>query len=134
MMTGSAAFRAASACVRSPAAMASSTLRTKLRSFERRPLLISVRRAILRVALRAELVLAMPIPVLRRRRYRVRLISQKASGGESLAAEVGALIVGRAESVNRARRPPQHLRFELGSTRPQARLAAIKGGSPWTPA
>jgi hypothetical protein len=35
------------------------------RIFERRPLLISVRRAILRVALRAELVLAMPVLVVR---------------------------------------------------------------------
>src|SRR5262249_34847828 len=39
--------------------IASSTLRTKLRIFERRALLISVRRALLRVALRAEVVLAM---------------------------------------------------------------------------
>src|SRR5207344_2774701 len=65
MITGSASFRAASAWARSPLAIASSTLRTKPRIFERRPLLISVRRAILRVALRAELVLAMPVLVVR---------------------------------------------------------------------
>src|SRR5215467_12886413 len=58
MITGSASLSAASALPRSPAAIASSTLRTKLRNLERLPLLISVRRAILRVALRAELVLA----------------------------------------------------------------------------
>jgi hypothetical protein len=65
MITGSASFRAASAWARSPLAIASSTLRTQPRIFERRPLLISVRRAILRVALRAELVLAMPVLVVR---------------------------------------------------------------------
>ena len=65
MITGSASFKAASAWARSPLAIASSTLRTKPRIFERRPLLISVRRAILRVALRAELVLAMPVLVVR---------------------------------------------------------------------
>src|SRR6516165_8910604 len=58
MIAGSASFSAASALPRSPAAIASLTLRTKLRNLERLPLLISVRRAILRVALRAELVLA----------------------------------------------------------------------------
>src|ERR1700737_2448205 len=61
IITGSASLSAASALLRSPAEIASSTLRTKLRNSERRPLLISVRRAILRVALRAELVLAMPL-------------------------------------------------------------------------
>src|SRR5437588_2802752 len=60
MMAGSASFSAAVALPRSPAAIASSTLRTKLRNWERRALLIAVRRAILRVALRAELVLAIP--------------------------------------------------------------------------
>src|ERR1700704_6005400 len=61
MITGSASLSAARARLRSPVAIASSTLRTKLRNFERRLLLISVRRAILRVALRAEVVLAMRV-------------------------------------------------------------------------
>ena len=58
MMTGSAALNAAKAALRSPLLIASSTLRTEFRSTERRALLISVRRAITRVALRADLVLA----------------------------------------------------------------------------
>src|SRR5262245_6720113 len=65
MITGSASRNAASAVLRSPLAIASSTLRTKLRISERRPLLISVRRAILRAALRAEGVLGMAELVLR---------------------------------------------------------------------
>ena len=51
--------KAAVAAVLSPEASASSTLRTKLRTRERRDLLTSVRRAILRVAFLAEEVLAM---------------------------------------------------------------------------
>src|SRR5215813_917432 len=65
MITGSASRSAASATLRLPLAIASSTLRTKLRISERRPLLISVRRAILRAALRAEGVLGMAVLVLR---------------------------------------------------------------------
>src|ERR1700688_583462 len=61
MMVGSASLNAANAAVRSPLAIASSILRTELRSSERRDLLTSVLRAILRVALRAELVLAMSL-------------------------------------------------------------------------
>src|SRR6188472_3899223 len=57
MMIGSASWRAAAALLRLPAAIASSTFRTTVRRSERRLLLISVRRAILRVVLRAELVL-----------------------------------------------------------------------------
>lgn len=56
--SGSACFIAASAALRSPFAIASSTLRTVLRILVRRALLIAVRRAILRVALRADVVLA----------------------------------------------------------------------------
>ena len=52
-----------SAALRLPPAIASSTLRTKLRSCERRALLISVRRAIWRTALRAEVVLGMAMLV-----------------------------------------------------------------------
>ena len=58
MITGSAAFRATVAAARSPLVIASSTLRTEPRRAERRALLTSVRRAIWRVALRADLVLA----------------------------------------------------------------------------
>jgi len=58
MITGSAALNAARAALRSPLWIASSTLRTEFRSTERRALLISVRRAITRVAFRADFVLA----------------------------------------------------------------------------
>src|SRR5947209_4073975 len=58
MISGSAAFSAAAAAALSPEAIASSTLRTELRMRERRAVLMSVRRAITRVALRAEDVLA----------------------------------------------------------------------------
>src|SRR5438094_9630126 len=92
IITGSASRSAASALLRSPAEIASSTLRTKLRIFERRALLISVRRAILRVALRAELVLAMPVLVLRANARPVHAISQKASAAaRALAANARCL-------------------------------------------
>src|SRR5262245_58704437 len=65
MITGSASRSAARATLRLPLAIASSTLRTKLRISERRPLLISVRRVILRAAVRAEGVLGMAVLVLR---------------------------------------------------------------------
>src|SRR6185437_282043 len=61
IMTGSAAFSAAVAAFGSPVAIASSTLRIELRRSERRALLTSVLRAIWRVALRADLVLAMKL-------------------------------------------------------------------------
>src|SRR5665213_3611764 len=61
MIAGSASLIADNAALRSPEAIASSTLRTELRSSVRRALLTSVLRAILRVALRAELVLAMSL-------------------------------------------------------------------------
>src|SRR5579875_1637535 len=72
MMTGSASLNAARAASRSPRAMASSTLRTDVRMAERRALLIRVRRAILRVALRADLVFAIGRSFAggRQRRYR----------------------------------------------------------------
>src|SRR6188474_3411550 len=58
MISGSADFSAASAAALSPAAIASSTLRTEVRMRERRAVLTAVRRAITRAALRAEEVLA----------------------------------------------------------------------------
>src|SRR6185437_4393676 len=58
MMIGSAALNAASAALRSPLWIASSTLRIEFRRSERRALFTSVRRAITRVALRADFVLA----------------------------------------------------------------------------
>src|SRR4051794_18294317 len=58
MISGSAAFNAAAAAALSPEAIASSTLRTVVRMRERRAVLMSVRRAMTRVALRAEDVLA----------------------------------------------------------------------------
>src|SRR3974390_290490 len=58
MMTGSAALNAANAAARSPLWIASSTFRIEFRNTERRALLTSVRRAMTRVALRADFVLA----------------------------------------------------------------------------
>src|SRR5690242_13101884 len=58
MISGWAAFRASAAADLSPEAIASSTLRRKVRIRERRVLLTSVRRAILRVAFLADVVLA----------------------------------------------------------------------------
>src|SRR4029450_1690733 len=57
MMAGSAALSAANAALRSPLWIASSTFRTEFRSSERRVLFTSVRRAMTRVALRADFVL-----------------------------------------------------------------------------
>src|SRR3546814_1508034 len=58
-ISGWASFRASAATVTSPAAIASSTLRMKPRTRERRALLTAVRLAIVRVAFFAEVVLAM---------------------------------------------------------------------------
>src|SRR3712207_1502262 len=62
MSSGSAARRAATASVWLPEAIASSTLRTKVRMRLRRDLLIAVRFAILRVIFLADTVLAMAHP------------------------------------------------------------------------
>jgi hypothetical protein len=59
MSAGSAAAIAAAAALRSPAEIASSTLRKVVRMRERRLLLIAVRRAIWRAAFLADFVLAM---------------------------------------------------------------------------
>src|SRR6478752_10149118 len=61
MIIGSAALNAARAALRSPLWIASSTLRIEFRNIARRPLLTSVRRAITRVALRADFVLAISL-------------------------------------------------------------------------
>ena len=58
MISGCAAWRAVCAADLSPDAIASSTLRIKLRIRERRAVLISVRRAILRTIFLAERVFA----------------------------------------------------------------------------
>src|SRR5690348_9146671 len=78
MISGSAAFSAASAADLSPEAIASSTLRTEERMRERRAVLMSVRRAITRVALRAEDVLAIgPVSVASRARPRSKALKNK---------------------------------------------------------
>src|SRR5919112_2025763 len=59
--SGSAARRASAAAARLPEAIASSTLRTKVRTRERRERLIAVRFAILRVIFLADTVLAMGV-------------------------------------------------------------------------
>src|SRR5689334_23331539 len=63
--SGSARFIASNAALRSPLLMASSTVRTAPRIWVRRDLLMMVRRAILRVAFLAEVVLAMVSIILR---------------------------------------------------------------------
>lgn len=77
MRAGSAATRAACAETLLPLVIASSTLRSELRMRERRALFTAVRRAILRVAFLADLVLAIdpsvelrPRPQIKRRRRR----------------------------------------------------------------
>ena len=67
--SGSACFNATSADPRSPEAIASSTLRTAVRIRVRRDLLIWVRRAILRVAFLAEVVLAIVLSCLKPRQW-----------------------------------------------------------------
>src|SRR4030081_1729471 len=66
--SGSACAIAVSAAARSPLLIASSTVRTAPRIWVRRDLLTMVRRAILRVAFLAEVVLAMFSIILRRSR------------------------------------------------------------------
>src|SRR3989440_11211724 len=61
MIAGSACLKASSALLRSPLAIASSTLPTNVRSRERRALLTAVRRAILRGAFLADDVLAISL-------------------------------------------------------------------------
>src|SRR6476620_9282538 len=61
MIAGSAGLNAARAALRSPLWIASSTLRIEFRNIARRPLFTSVRRAITRVALRADFVLAITL-------------------------------------------------------------------------
>src|ERR1700709_845708 len=63
--SGSAFFIAFNAASRSPLLIASSTVRTAPRIWVRRDLLMMVRRAILRVAFLAEVVLAMFSTILR---------------------------------------------------------------------
>src|ERR1700704_3261128 len=63
--SGSALFIAFNAASRSPVLIASSTVRTAPRIWVRRDLLMMVRRAILRVAFLAEVVLAMFSTILR---------------------------------------------------------------------
>jgi len=65
MISGSATFMAASAVVLSQDTIAYSTLRTNPRTRERLLLLMAVRRAILRAAFLAEVVLAMSVPLRR---------------------------------------------------------------------
>src|SRR5690242_9747289 len=83
--SGSARFIAVAAALRSPLLIASSTVRTALRSLVRRALLTMVRRAILRVAFLAEVVLAISsnIPT----RYRPRLAGLGCPGAAKLAID-----------------------------------------------
>src|SRR5262245_64500375 len=97
MITGSASLSAASAVLRSPPAIASSTLRKMLRMCEWRDLLISVRRAILRTALRAEEVLGMATLVGGRPRVLVRLGIYKSKRRRASRRQHGAYISHVAE-------------------------------------
>src|SRR5215470_12079540 len=95
MITGSASLSAAWARVRSPVAIASSILTTAVRKRERRALLMIVRRAIWRVALRAELVLA------------IRFVSGFESKRREQARRAFALLIEAARrGVKAVRRPP----------------------------
>src|SRR6185437_4209809 len=115
MITGSAAFSAAVAAPASPPAIASSTLRIEPRRVERRALLISVRRAIWRVALRADLVLAMSYSfdrTLKAETRNKRLDFEKKSGDETSRRHVARLIIGPCPGVNASER--RRLRHPLG--------------------
>src|SRR5882724_371312 len=93
MMTGSASLSAAWARERSPVAIASSILTTAVRRRERRDLLTIVRRAIWRVALRAELVLAI--------RFRLCICKRRDQAGRGFAL----LIEAARRGVKAVRRP-----------------------------
>src|SRR6476661_2443862 len=105
MIAGSASLKAVSAALRSPLAIASSTRRTEPRRAERRDLLTSVRRAIWRVALRADLVLAMSysfIGACSGKPAQICRICKEKEGGESFAAT--ARLIGKAAAgVNAAK-------------------------------
>src|SRR4029079_10808816 len=99
MISGSAALSAASAAALSPEAIASSTLRTEVRMRERRAMLMSVRRPITRVALRAEVVLAIvSVSGLRRRQAAFKCL--KNNGRRNFAAGLGRLIEAPGRGVN----------------------------------
>src|SRR5437899_911180 len=92
---GSAATRAADAAALLPLAMASSTWRNDVRMRERRALFTSVRRAILRVAFLADLVLAidpslgLTSVIAKTRRYRLRKKAAAARSPPECAAYSG---------------------------------------------
>src|SRR6266436_2430271 len=101
MSVGSAATRAAFAAALLPPAIASSTWRNDVRMRERRALFTSVRRAILRVAFLADLVLAID-PSLGFASVIARgaaLSPAQKSGGE-IAAGMAPLIAGSRRGVN----------------------------------
>src|SRR5947207_15958024 len=100
MISGSAALSAASAAALSPEAIASSTLRTELRMRERRAVLISVRRAITRAALRAEEVLAIVCPSCGVRLGAAAVVIGEKERAAKLSPPVGRLIKARKWAVN----------------------------------
>src|SRR5436190_9072663 len=100
MIWGPATFRAAAAAALSPEAIASSTLRTEVRMRERRAMLISVRRAITRVALRAEEVLAIDFRVRAASRQCGRFQVLKNNGRRNIAAGRAKLIKTSRGGVN----------------------------------
>src|SRR3974390_807584 len=120
MITGSAAFSAAVAALRSPLAIASSTLRTELRSTERRVLLIAVRRAILRVALRADVVLAIrSISFSTARAVRAKPQKKRADHGNGSGSSVAAKAAGYRETEYGSKRSArQRFRRHAGPGQP----------------
>src|SRR5947199_2275215 len=107
MISGSAALRAASAVVLSPEAIASSTLRTVVRMRERRAVLISVRRAITRAALRAEDVLAICLSVMPVAPSATVVLTDEKERAAKLSPPLGRLIGGPAAGVNARNRSPK---------------------------
>src|SRR4051794_14838175 len=122
MISGAAAFSAAAAAAASPEAIASSTLRTEVRMRERRPVLMSVRRAITRVALRAEDVLAIDL-VSGCEPQRGQLSSAEKQGAAIARRRLGRLIKTCRWSVN-----APETRLSGHFPRPRGVIAGVRRG------
>src|SRR5271166_1564850 len=110
---GSASLNASAAAFGSLEAIASSTLRTKVRISVRRDLLTAVRRMVWRAAFWADFVLAMELDFLNRRRPRACDAPPKTNGAGFSPSREGGLI----GFPSRSRQPPNAY-FEAQSIKP----------------
>src|SRR5471030_2553206 len=103
MISGSAAFKAASAAVLSPLVMASSTLRIKPRTRVVRAVLIAVRLAVVRTRFLDEAILGMDFPWQKRRAYSPRWASgQQNPRFRPSSGLAGRTVKGGASSLDDA--------------------------------